>query len=395
MPSRNDATELVPRWPDIRLDVPGFCPPRRSIPEEAFPQSFRIDVDNYLRWLRGEDPLAEDAPLRPCRETTCKVRRRYIFLAASAAVEGGIRIDSLHALRDLAKPEVVRVALDIYLRRSDSKVTGFIIDLADVMASIGRHWCKLAAPQLDELGQFSKKLGRHRRYGLTEKNLQAIRLLKDPINWSRLCRLPINLMDEALAADKAIYRAAVKAQIAAAIQILIVAPMRVGNLISLSLTENVLQPGGLDGPVQLYIPEHDVKNGVPLEFPMPKQAGDLLLLYKQAFRNRLKGSSSKWLFPGENGDHKEPRTMSEQITEMIERRLGFHITPHQFRHAAAALILEADPGNYELVRRVLGHRNIPTTINFSVGLETSAAARQYAELALRTVRPDDSAGDHP
>ena len=31
----NDATELLPRWPDIRLDVPDFRPPRRSILEAA------------------------------------------------------------------------------------------------------------------------------------------------------------------------------------------------------------------------------------------------------------------------------------------------------------------------------------------------------------------------
>ena len=31
---------------------------------------------------------------------------------------------------------------------------------------------------------------------------------------------------------------------------------------------------------------------------------------------------------------------------------------------AAALILEKDPANYGFVRRVLGHKNLQTTINF-------------------------------
>ena len=54
-----------------------------------------------------------------------------------------------------------------------------------------------------------------------------------------------------------------------------------------------------------------------------------------------------------------------------------------FRHAAAAVLLEAYPGNYELVKRVLGHRNLNTTVKFYVGLETVAAAKQFAELVLR------------
>ena len=56
------------------------------------------------------------------------------------------------------------------------------------------------------------------------------------------------------------------------------------------------------------------------------------------------------------------------------------VTPHQFRHAAAYIILKADPGNYELVRRVLGHRSITTTHNFYIGLETLEATRQFGEM---------------
>jgi integrase len=197
-------------------------------------------------------------------------------------------------------------------------------------------------------------------------------------------------MAEAQAGRLARHKAAVQAQMAAAIQILIVAPMRISNLAALSLVQNVLQPGGLNGPILLHIPEQDVKNGVALEYPVPQVVSDLVLTYKREFRNRLKGSNSEWLFPGEGGQAKQSKTLSEQIIKVIQRELGIRLTPHQMRHAAAALILEAEPGNYELVRRVLGHKNIQTTINFYVGLETAAAAKQYAALALRHVHTDAS-----
>jgi len=47
------------------------------------------------------------------------------------------------------------------------------------------------------------------------------------------------------------------------------------------------------------------------------------------------------------------------------------MTVHQFRHACAAIYLKHRPGEYEVVRRLLGHRNIQTTINFYCGLETT------------------------
>ena len=381
----NEAAAQVPLWPSIKLEVPDFRRARRSLPDEAFPECFQADVEAYLAWLGGNDLLADDAPMRPCRERTCQVRRRYIYLAASAAVEGGVAVGRLTSLRDLVRPDIARVVLETYLKRTDDKVTTFISDLAGCLTSIARRWCKVPESELAELERLQGKLNQDRRTGLTDKNLHAIRLLKDPVNWARLRRLPQKLMSEALNAETATYRAAVKAQIAVAIQILIVAPMRIGNLAALSLSENVLQPGGFDGLVHLFIPDHKVKNGVPLEYPMPEEASALLLLYKRELRNRLKGANYDWLIPGENGHHKDERTLSDQITKTIERELGIHITPHQFRHAAAALILEANPGNYELVRRVLGHKNIQTTINFYVGLETAAAAKQYAELALRGV----------
>jgi hypothetical protein len=34
------------------------------------------------------------------------------------------------------------------------------------------------------------------------------------------------------------------------------------------------------------------------------------------------------------------------------------LTPHQFRHLAAKIVLHANPGAYELVRQMLGHKNM-------------------------------------
>ena len=80
--------------------------------------------------------------------------------------------------------------------------------------------------------------------------------------------------------------------------------------------------------------------------------------------------------------HKTKSTLSCQITDRITKAIGLRVTPHQFRHLAAALILEKNPANYEFVRRILGHKNLETTIKFYVGLETLDAVRQFAALIL-------------
>jgi integrase len=53
---------------------------------------------------------------------------------------------------------------------------------------------------------------------------------------------------------------------------------------------------------------------------------------------------------------------------------------HQFRHAAGALILKHRPGEYELVRRILGHKSVQTTKNFYLSLETTQASEIFTDI---------------
>jgi integrase len=71
---------------------------------------------------------------------------------------------------------------------------------------------------------------------------------------------------------------------------------------------------------------------------------------------------------------------SGQITNRIYQATGLRITVHQFRHAAGALILQSRPGEYELVRQLLGHRNVQTTINAYIGLENIHASEIFSKI---------------
>jgi integrase len=55
---------------------------------------------------------------------------------------------------------------------------------------------------------------------------------------------------------------------------------------------------------------------------------------------------------------------------------------HRFRHAAGKIYLDQNPGQYEVVRQLLGHKDLQTTITFYAGAETASAARHYARTIL-------------
>src|SRR5262245_24052365 len=378
----NRAKETIPGWPQITLTVPDFRLPPASLPWEAFERSFVEDVERHLSLLGGDNLLDEDAPDQACKPSTIKTRRNYLKLAASAAVKQGVPVESLRSLADLVSPSVVRLILKHYLAKKDGKIVTFTIDLANRLYAIARRYVRAPEEQLRQLERFCLKLRPKRRRGLTEKNMAVIRAFKDPQNRARLMALPRRHFNEALAERKALVQAAVKAGNALAIQIELVAPMRLANLAALHLEKNVIRVGGPEPTYHLVIPPDDVKNDLPLEYPLPKVVSEMLESYIAVFRPRLCRSDNRWLFPGELDGHKTEGVLSGQIIDRIVNDLGIRVTPHQFRHLAAAFILEKDPANYEFVRRVLGHKNLQTTINFYIGLETVEAVRKFSAMAL-------------
>ena len=177
-------------------------------------------------------------------------------------------------------------------------------------------------------------------------------------------------------------KAAVTAQIATAIAILTFAPIRLGNLIQIKLDENLIKPGALDDPYWLVFPHYDVKNRVRLQFKLVPQLCAIIDEYIHDHRSVLlrEDRMRRGAFRAKQEGVKTSRTLSLQITDRIEKGCGLRMTAHQFRHAAAAIFLKDHPGEYETIRQLLGHRNIQTTMNFYVGLNTIQANELFSEI---------------
>jgi integrase len=185
-------------------------------------------------------------------------------------------------------------------------------------------------------------------------------------------------------------KAAVTAQIAVAIAILTVAPVRLANLGAIKLGVNLIKPDGPDSNYWLTFPDHDVKNRVRLNYPLELYLTRMIDEYVHDYRPiLLRGRNEDWLFPGQHRGAKSNILLSGQVTQRIYQATGLRMTVHQFRHAAGALILQSRSGEYELVRQLLGHRNVQTTISAYIGLENIRASEIFSKIVMGHMDDDE------
>lgn len=372
----NEAAAALDAWPNTRLSVPSYREPRQSIPLSKFPPALRREVEALCDWLLGKDLFCEHPPPKVCKPRTVTQRVKMIELAVSAYVHRGNAIEDLQSLADLVAFDAVKDVLRFYLMRRNSKPSQFIRSLLKELIRIARYRVRVDPEHVEALKDLGRRLGTDTS-GLTTKNRECLRQFDDDGNKWLLLNLPAKLAAEAASRPVDDTRAAVTMQIALAIEILLMAPMRSHNLIDLRLGRHVIRPGGPAGPVHLVVPGTETKAGEEVEYPLPAETQAVLDLYLRAYRPRLCRDDDPWLFPKTGGGRKAQATLSQQIKETILKKTGLVMTVHQFRHLAAKFLLEHQPGNFEGARQLLTHKNIKSTTNYYTGLQTPQAARHY------------------
>ena len=107
------------------------------------------------------------------------------------------------------------------------------------------------------------------------------------------------MMEEARRQRHRPNRAAVIAQLAVAIAIEAVAPVRLENLTSIRLGVNLTKPDGPDSNYWLHFMPEDTKNNVRLQFVFKEYLTRLIDEYVQDFwPTLLRGRKEDYLFPG-------------------------------------------------------------------------------------------------
>jgi integrase len=353
---------------------------------DHFPSSLCQDCQTWCDRLARRD-FMEDTPFRPVRPVTVAHREWQIRSFASALVSRGRDPATLTSLRNLIEIDAFKSGPRFFLDREGGASTTAIADLASSLKAVARHYVRVEPHHLDQMRSIIRRLAPGRR-GLTETNRTRLRHFDDRGNILALLRLPHELMRQAQR-HRNHQRGAVRAQLAVAIEILLMAPVRMSNLTNLDIEKNLVRPAP-GKALHIVIDAEHVKNREPLEYPLPPESVDLLERYIREFRPHLTSAGNTALFPGIAGGSKNQAFFGTQISRAIRANTGLSLHPHIFRHIAAKLYLDANPGAYEVVRRVLGHRSIDTTTGFYTGLETPAAVRHFDKTILH-LRGENSA----
>jgi integrase len=370
---------VIPTWPQRELHNP-YGVERFVLPETELSPSFLQDLDRYCRHLAGANILAAggiDKPLRPASIESARYYARYLH---AALVRSGSDPRGLAGLADLIKPAALRLALEYCLDRA-GKITVHIGKLADFARQIGKYWVKSSDEELAEIRSMTRKLIL-KQDGMTPRNRLRLQQMVDPVNLRALLEFPLREMKAAIDQDDGSRRVALMAQMAVAVEILLMAPIRRANLATLEVDRSYIR-NRRDGSRQAYLmlEPSEVKNSVPLKFDLPEQTVELIDVYFHRYHRRLFGSNP-CLFPGRKGSSKGSSILSDQISKRLFDVLGLRIHVHLFRHLAAKIYLDRHPAAFEFVRQLLGHKSIETTMRFYAEFNRSAAARRYDEVVL-------------
>lgn len=294
-----------------------------------------------------------------------------------------LKPEAVTSLGALVEIRTVTAGLNFFIKRAggqrrNSQIRGLAYDLL----MIARLWAQSSVSDLQALEEIAVKVRPEHR-GLPEPVRRKLAPFRDVENVRAFLALPDRVIKEA-SKTKTVDRAMAN-RVATALWIKIAqrVPLRIANLLSTSLTTNLLRShAGKDARVALFYPPEQVKNAKTLEVPLPIGTVKLLNLYLTTYRPALIDGPCDWLFPAANGGQKRSGVMSGDIQKLMRDYLGFAINPHVFRHLAAKLYLSAHPGRYHDVQLLLGHRSVETTVKYYIDLEAEEAFRHFDAVLL-------------
>lgn len=379
----NRAITRIPGWPQTALTLP----PRRQVitlADASLPVAFLSDLEEVKQRSATIDPFAEVDTGRPLRPSTTRHHTAMLKRFASELILAGVPPEQVGSVATLCDPAHAELGLRAMVARNGGKSNSVIADTSMALCGYARR-LNLGEEVIHRLAILAKRLALPMRRGMTQKNRERLRPLQDRHTLRRLLDLPDQLFRKAGNLSPA--RAALAREDALAIAILLVCPLRVGNLAGLHIERDIQRPG--NGKVFVSLREEQVKNSRPIEFELPADVRKMLDKHLASRVPLRCPVGTPWLFPRKDGLGPVDRpAFSARLTKRIRKEIGLDINPHLFRHLVAMIWLTANPGSYEAARRLLGHSTVSTTIDFYAGLETTAAMQAFGEIiAEKRSRP--------
>lgn len=376
----NRAVEKIAGWPPRSL-VP---PSRRNdyaLPWSAFPERLECEIDAWLEREARDDIFDLEAREFVYASSTAALRKGSLQRLASSMVHAGTPATELTDLSALLVPERVRHALNWLMQKRDlASGSGGLFNIMIAVVLAAQHASRLSDEQRRTLATWKKRLA-PRTKGMTAKNRQRMLNVRNPKVLRRVLAVPNLLVLEARVIEDP-KRAATRIETAVAIGLLLSCPIRFANLCAIDLDANLVRIGhGRSATTYLRFAACEVKNRQELQFEIPPAVEELIARFMHHHRRTLLAVESRFLFSHRSKEAPVGQTsLRRRIGEAIRRLAGVDLSPHNFRHLAGQIMLMEFPGQYETVRRLLGHKSGSTALDHYIGLEIDMAHRAFTDL---------------
>ena len=385
--------EIVDRFPHsalTKVDVPVSRSRRVRVPWEKFPRSLLQDWASFAAWAHGEDIFAEDGSPR-VKQSTLDMYQRKFHHAISLLVETGIEPSDIRTVADVTTPDALKRILGRRHEQSNGEASYETFFLGHLIIRLARDWVKLPPEQVAELKRLMKKLPQP-TFMMTTKNQLLVDEFDDPKLLHRFLSTPDRIWKDVMENGRRGRLRLAEAQASLGISILMNTAIRLGDLTALEFDKHLtLRPGGTS---TLRTIATETKTGHGVEFDLPSILAERLIEYRDVIARAEIGQSPKYVFSNVDGSAKGFATVRYLVQRYVKDYAGMHINPHAYRHIAAKLVLDDNPGAHVLVQHLLGHKTVSTTANYYAGLNTRRAGRHHQALLAREVSQARAARDH-
>jgi integrase len=409
------ARGAIPAWPQVPIGIVSQHD-TFVLAQELF--GFSAELDAMLAAAQNPDPLFPRRRKR-INAITAKHQREQLLRIASAIVHATkCTPASLTSLKQLVEPTAARIALRYLTTRAYQRqlarkqqvnpeeqglfmsdrsndrplveYTQYLHLNAALLCTIARWWCAVPTEQLDELRKLATDM--RPEIGLNQmapRNREMLRKFDDRELALRVLMLPDAIYETYRHRSGFTMQEARRIERAAMVAFAIATAVRPKNHASTRIGKHLIERNGV---FHVHYPASEVKNKVTLEFRLPINTTRILRFYISKVRPLLVEGESDYLWPGLNGKPKESGYLGQVIGDFMEAEVGIRITGHRFRHVAGYLFLLDNPNGYEVVRLLLGHKSLKTTMTFYASLEVKEGYKRYDAFLKR--RRDELFGKH-
>ena len=159
--------------------------------------------------------------------------------------------------------------------------------------------------------------------------------------------------------------------------------MRLRNLVGLHIDDHIQRTRASDGTVHLVIPGEQVKMGNPGLLPAARDVRIARHL-SQGLPTEAVHAREPMALPRTGSKQAKKRPyIQRSVEEVYSERDGPRGPCASLPSSGGQALSGSEPGQYESVRRHLGHRSMETTLRAYAGMETAAASRHFDATILK------------